>query len=245
METVRSIERAFEVLRHVALGPATLSNVADSTGLAKSTVVRLLATLERLDAVRKDQWGSYTIGRGVDELARSDDSTAALIVTVRPHLIELSAHVAEAAGFAIQVGNHVQHAVQEEAANAVQVKDYTGNLAPMHIASAGVAIMAHWPDEKINAYLEMDLARYTTNSVVEPDLIRERLERTRSVGYHWAFEEFAEGLTSMAAPVFSDDTVIGAISVHGPSYRFPAQRKEEITQHVTAAADRFSHRRRG
>ena len=58
----------------------------------------------------------------------------------------------------------------------------------------------------------------------------------------WAIGEFADGLSSVAAPVIGrDGSVSGAISVHGPSYRFPGDRTD-VTRHVVAAVRAFSTR---
>jgi DNA-binding IclR family transcriptional regulator len=57
-------------------------------------------------------------------------------------------------------------------------------------------------------------------------------------------EEFAEGINSVAAPVLADGhRALGAIHVHGPTYRFPADgRADSIAALVMDAAARFSSR---
>ncbi|MEE3114666.1 MAG: IclR family transcriptional regulator C-terminal domain-containing protein, partial [Actinomycetota bacterium] len=68
------------------------------------------------------------------------------------------------------------------------------------------------------------LDRYTPNSMVDPDQIRERLEEIRSDGFVWVLEEFSEGINSVAAPLFNGTgAVVGALHSHGPSYRFPQE----------------------
>jgi DNA-binding IclR family transcriptional regulator len=82
--------------------------------------------------------------------------------------------------------------------------------------------MAHWPEHRLEAFLRSDLAKTTAWTMVDPDEIRTRLEQVRSLGYAWAYEEFAEGINSVAAPIFEDDgSVEAAVHVHGPAYRFP------------------------
>lgn len=242
--TVRSIERAFDVLRLLALGPAGLTDVAAGAGLAKSTCLRILTTLEGLDAVRRDTRGNYLIGTGIAELARFGDSTAALIMALRPHLKDLAAETKEAAGFGIRIGDRAQHLVQEEAENAIQVRDYTGHSVPLHVAAAGLVILAHIPVAETEAYLSRELEQYTPKTVTDPEAIRERLSKIRADGYVWTIEEFAEGLSVVASPVFeADGSVYGAISVHGPTYRFPGAAASEIGSTVVEVARRISARR--
>jgi DNA-binding IclR family transcriptional regulator len=55
------------------------------------------------------------------------------------------------------------------------------------------------------------------------------------------FEEFAEGINSVAAPVFGPDGVTAALRIHGPTYRFPdPDRTHDIGLLVAAAASRLS-----
>jgi DNA-binding IclR family transcriptional regulator len=76
--------------------------------------------------------------------------------------------------------------------------------------------------------------------------LRERLRRVQLDGYAWVREEFADGLSSVAAPVAGDGgEVAAAVHVHGPSYRFPVPDSEaQIAELVVAAAGRLSARLR-
>ena len=55
-------------------------------------------------------------------------------------------------------------------------------------------------------------------------------------------DEFVEGISSVAAPVVGDQhRVVGAIHVHGPSYRFPGTGdRDVVTGLVIDAAERIS-----
>ncbi|MDX1450285.1 MAG: helix-turn-helix domain-containing protein, partial [Acidimicrobiia bacterium] len=81
METVRSIERAFAVLRSLSVQPATLSELADSADLAKSTVARILFTLERIGAVDRDDEGRFHVAEDVAQLGQPQ---GALVIAIRP-----------------------------------------------------------------------------------------------------------------------------------------------------------------
>jgi DNA-binding IclR family transcriptional regulator len=104
--------------------------------------------------------------------------------------------------------------------------------------------MAQWPKEEVERYLARPLEAYTPNTIVDPTLIRERLEEIRDAGHCWVYEEFAEGINSVAAPVLADGHgALGAIHVHGPAYRFPSDGNAgPIAGVVMDAATRFSAR---
>ncbi len=236
-KTVRSIERAFEILGLLSMGPSGLAEIASGTGLAKSTCLRILTTLENVEAVNRSDRGVYSLGSGIAELAQFGDTTATLIMVLRPHLTRLAAQTGEAAGFGVRVEDRVQHLVQETVEQAVQVRDYTGHSVPLHVAAAGLAILAHLPRTEQERYLSGPLERYTDLTVVDPDAIADRLAEIRRFGHVWTIDEFAEGLSTVASPVFATDgSVMGAISVHGPSYRFPGEAAASIERVVREVA---------
>lgn len=131
---------------------------------------------------------------------------------------------------------------QIEAKHPVQVRDWTGELVPMHVVPSGLVIMAHWPEEQISSYLERDLERMTPNTVTDPDRIRRRLAEIRKTGFFWVFEEFVEGINSVAAPVLERNGLItAALHVHGPAYRFPGEQEPvSIGEAVADAGRRLS-----
>jgi DNA-binding IclR family transcriptional regulator len=104
--------------------------------------------------------------------------------------------------------------------------------------------MAQWPAEEVDRYLRRPLKSYTPLTIVDPETVRHRLAEIASQGFCWVREEFAEGINSVAAPVFSSGhRVLGAIHVHGPAYRFPqADRAGAVAEIVKEAAHRFSVR---
>ena len=85
--------------------------------------------------------------------------------------------------------------------NLIQVREFTNYQLPLHIVSSGLAIMAHWTTALIDRYLALTLEELTAASITDPTAIRDRLEQTHDVGFYWTREEFAEGISSVAAPV--------------------------------------------
>src|SRR5215203_6333044 len=243
MVIIQSIERAFAILRALAIKPARISELAPIVGLPKSTVARMLATLELVGAVVRDETTqAYSIGEGLSQLAAPMDFTTSLVVSVKPHLSQLSASIGEAAGFSVPEGYAMHYLVQVDSPRPIQVRDYSGTSAPMHLSPAGLCVMAQWPDAELDRYLSRPLARHTPASITDPAAIRQRLSRIRSDGFAWIHEEFAEGLSSVAAPVHDGQhRLVGAITVHGPAYRFPSTGEgDRIGAAVRLAASRFS-----
>lgn len=239
MTTVQSIDRAFSVLRSLASGPAGVTDIADRVGLPKSTVSRLLSTLEELGAVEQvAAGGEYRIGFAMIELAAAARPGRSLVSIARPHLVELGRRTGEAVGISIPDGDDMIYLDQITPDGELQVRDWTGHRIPMHAVPSGHVVLAN--DATLAARIAAgSLRRFTEHTIVDRAGLLARLDLVRSDGYAWALEEFAIGMNSVAAAIRNvDGTVIAALHVYGPASRFPGDRdRTELGALVRAAAD--------
>ncbi len=237
--SVQSIERAFSLLRALALGPMGVTDLADRVALPKSTVARLLSALETEGAVAQvEEGGEYRLGEGLIDIAGATQPGRNLVATVRPHLLELTGRIGEASGLSIESDDSVYYLDHVETESDVQVRSWTGESLPLHTVPSGMCIMAHWPAERLESYLRTGLASTTAYTITEPNAIHERLDQVRSLGYAWGYEEGVEGINSVAAPIFeTDGSVEAAVHIHGPAYRFPnPDQSHDLGMLVVAAA---------
>jgi DNA-binding IclR family transcriptional regulator len=240
MSGVQSVERAFAVLRCLSGGPAGVTDVADRVSLPKSTVSRLLSTLEELGMVEQiEPGGNYRVGGGMTEIAAAVLPGRSLIEAVRPHLYDLSKATGEAAGLSIADGFDVLYLDQVDSDKQVQSKDWTGERIPAHTVSSGQVLLAFGAIDA-EGYLAQPLERLATGTLTAATAIRSRLMEIAAKGYAWAFEEFLDGLNSVAAPIRDGKgRVVAAIHAHGPAYRFPSgTHADDVGRLVAATAGR-------
>ena len=239
---VQSLERAFAILDEVSRRPAGVTDIADRVRLPKSTVARLLATLEDVEAVERFDGARWRIGPGVTALTAAVSPERTLISVAQPVLTDLVGELGEDAGLGLPDGNEVLYVAQAESDNPVQVRDWTGTRAPMHAVPSGLVLLAEWPDDALDAYLGGELVALTRRTVTDPERLRKRLIEVREAGFAWGLGEFAEGIDSVAAPVRdARQNAIAAIHVHGPAYRFPRVGTESgVASAVVEAAARVS-----
>lgn len=242
MSRVQSIARAFAVLGALEDGPRGVTEVAERVGLPKSTAARMLTTLVREGAVEQlDDDARYRLGARIAMLGRAVEPTRNLISIARPHLVELAASTGEAAGLSVPDGDVVHYVDQVDSRHEVQVRDWTGTRVPMHAVSSGQVFLAHMAQDALDDFLSRPLAWFTPHTLDDAVRLRERVARVRREGHAWVREEFAEGLTSVAAPVVEQaGSVVAAVHLHGPTYRFPApDNEDEIERQLVATATRI------
>lgn len=243
MSGVQSIERAFALLRALAVGPAGVTELAERAELPKSTVARLLAALETEGAVVQiESGGEYSLGDALADLAGVAAPGYNLVTAARPHLMELTNVTGESSGLSILDGASVYYLDHVEAAEEVMVRSWTGERIPFHLVPSGLALLAGESSSRVERRLGGSLEKSTKRSVVSPASIRERVDTVRREGYLWFHREFDDSICSVASPVWNaDGSVIAAIHVHGPAYRFPGESDERtIGEMVKATASRLA-----
>ena len=235
---VQSLERAFAILDDIARRPAGVTAIAERVRLPKSTVARLLTTLESIGAVERFKGAHWRIGPGVAALSSTVSPERNLIAIARPFLGDLVSRFGEDAGLGLPDGNEIHYVDQVESDNPVQVRNWTGLRAPMHAVPSGLVLLAEWPEDALTAYLSGELAALTRRTETRPSRLRARLAEVRKLGFAWGLEEFAEGIDSVAAPVRgARGKPIAAIHIHGPAYRFPPRGEEgRIARRVVETA---------
>ena len=245
MSGVQSVDRAFAILRALASGPAGVTDLADRVGLPKSTVSRMLSTLEANGAVEQTAGGGpYRLGPLIDEIAKTLGPTRTLVDLARPVLDELTKAVGEAAGIAVLDGRDVLCVMEVKPESEIQVRNWTGTLAPLHTVPAGLLFLSTFSAAELDRYLAGDLVASTKITLTDPKAIRRRLGEIARSGSVWVYGEFSADLNSVAAPVLGrDGTMVAALHVHGPSFRYPAAgRDDAVAALVRDMAARLSGR---
>ena len=244
---VQSIERAFAVLGTLSDGPIGVTEVAGRASLPKSTAARLLGTLAAEGAVEQVPGDTrYRLGPTIVTLAAGVRPTRSLVAIARPLLVELADAIGEAAGLSIPDGFAAHYVDQVDSPHPVGVRDWTGARIPVHAVSSGQVFLAHMHPAEIDRFLAGRLERFTPQTITDPEVLRDRVRQVQLDGFAWTIEEYAEGISSVAAGLADPDgEVIAALHVHGPSYRFPgATERSTIARIVVETAIRVSARLR-
>lgn len=245
LSSLQLVERVFAVLRVIGATTegAGVTQIAQQTGLPKSTVSRICATLEQLALVTrlsgKEAGGrGFKIGTALVALVANVPRTESLATIAQPYLQRLQEAIGETVALTLPEGDNAYVVTQITSHQAIQVRDWTGVRIPMYLQSTGRIFLAERADEALDRYLAQPLLPYTSKTICDPTQLRQILAQVREQGYAWVAEEFEEGLTALAAPVRNaTGQVIAAVNVFGPTFRFPAAgRQAEITLLTLQAA---------
>ncbi|HEY0293951.1 MAG TPA: IclR family transcriptional regulator [Bordetella sp.] len=144
---VAAVDRALSLLDAFSLTAPllTLAEIAHRTQLHKSTVLRMLASLEHAHLVQKREDGRYALGAGIERLHRIHALSFSLGSVVMPVLGDLVARTQESAAFHVRQGD--QRLCLHRVDSPRPVRDHlaVGALLPMD-RGAGGRVLSAWPD---------------------------------------------------------------------------------------------------
>ncbi|POX42950.1 IclR family transcriptional regulator [Streptomyces sp. Ru73] len=243
---MQSVDRAVSILQVLAAqGPSGVTEIAEALGVHKSTVFRLLATLEARGLVEQgSERGRYCIGYTVVELAGGATKGSDLSLLSRPICQELAAAVGETVNLAVHDGQAVVSIDQVISSAAITSIDWVGKRTPLHATSAGKVFLAHLPQEEAAEFLAQPLEEFTPHTVTDPARLKEELQTVRELGYAVSSEEHEIGLAALSAPIRAlSGQVIAAVSISGPTFRINDHTISRLAEQVIAAGDRISWRK--
>jgi DNA-binding IclR family transcriptional regulator len=239
-ESVRAVERALDILLCFTQEEPDLSltQIAERVQIHKSTVHRLLATLEsRRFVTRNDATGLYHLGLRFVELASLVLKGVDLQRWARPYLQRLADETGETVDLAVLDGAHVVYLEVIESLRRVKIAATVGQRLPAYCTATGKAFMAFLPHDDVIPILEAGMARYTTQTLISPNDLFEDLRRSRERGFAVSEQEYEQEINAVAAPILdARGHPVAAIAVVGPSYRLPFESMLEIGPQVVEAS---------
>ena len=136
-------------------------------------------------------------------------------------VIELAQETGERALFLVEERFDGVYVHRAGGRHPLQSDTMIGKRRPLHALASGKAIIAQWPDDRIDEYIETTgLEELTGNTITDRESMFEEVERIRERGYAFNSGEHMEGLRAVGVPVRDDrDELIGGLSVFGPAGR--------------------------
>jgi IclR family acetate operon transcriptional repressor len=241
-----TVTKAFGIVE--ALAPETdrgltLGELSLRVALPKSTVHRYLATLVELGLAQRNDTDRFRLGTKVIELAGVYLANSDLRNESQDMLDRLSAEANETVHLAVRSGAEVVYIAKVESRHAVRMYSYIGARLPMYCTALGKAMLAFGPQDWIRETLAQGLRPRTPHTIVNARALNADLEAIRARGFSYDNEENEIGVRCVGAPVFDfTGSVVGAISLSGPTDRVDQRRSAELGPMVREAARRISQR---
>lgn len=216
---VAAVDRALSILNAFdSSSPTlTLAELARRTGLYKSTLLRLAASLERANCLRRLGDGQYSLGPALLHLGELYQESFDLEQYVMPVLRGLSEQTGESASFYVREGD-VRICLYRVNSTAHRVLHYVtpGTTLALTTGAAGRILLAF----------------------TEPSLAGYEAERRNLVAV--SHTDRKSDTAAIASPVFGPRGFVGSLSLAGPTFRFSDDATKQMSVVVRHMAQQLS-----
>jgi len=245
MNEIKSVKHCLDILSCFTPETAEIGVIETShkLNLSKSTVSRLLATLKQENWVVKiSPSQKYRLAPKVLELANIFLANFEWRMIALPHLKNLRDRTDETVTVFVIQDNERVCIEKFESSHELRPVLNIGGAYPLHAGAAGKVLFAHLSKEKRREILpKAGLPRFTSNTITNFMSLEKELSKIRKQGYAVSFQERAQYVSSVSAPIRDfNGEVIASLNLSGPLIRFTHEKVKEFIKMVLETAGTIS-----
>ncbi|OYR13339.1 IclR family transcriptional regulator [Brucella thiophenivorans] len=231
-------------------GQLSVSEIAELTGMARSTTHRWVAILRESGLLEQDRNRDvYRLGLRLIHLGNIALNGMDISRDAR-HVVEsLSRAGGEKGHLYVFDGNQMIFVSHTSGGRAGRFNSTTiMESSPCYCSGVGKAVLAFQPDDVIERVIAQGLHAYTTSTLTDPVALREDLHRTRERGYSINNGEMDASERCIGAPVRNPvGRVIAGLSLTSTPRRLTDDRIPEmaalVVKHAEALSIQLGYRR--
>ena len=243
---VPNLDRALAILELLAKHPAGLNRneIAAASGCSTTMVYRIVMTLADNGFLFRDEVsGRYRLSSKLLDLGVAGADEYSLTHVAWPEMTALR----DATNLSVMLGSlygEFEGVVLESAESQAMARYVVqrGLRVPMLHVGGWKCLLAYWPENRLNAYLEQATFKaITPNTPTARTAVLKALQEVRRVGYAADASEMTEGVPCVVAPIFDRTGVpVGPLCLSGLAAQLPVKDFAKRGKQVREAADRIS-----
>ncbi|KZE38779.1 IclR family transcriptional regulator [Bhargavaea cecembensis] len=224
---IQSLERGLIVIQAFSeeTPQLTVSEASKKTGLSRPAVRRILLTLEALGFAESLN-GIYSLTARTLSLGYAYLSSKSIWSLAQPFMRKFADQAGESCSISVLDGADIVYVARVQANRIMRLNLDVGSRLPAHATSMGHILLAHLPEEKLEAVLEtIEFNDFTSHTITDHSALLAELRNVRERGWAGVDQQLEEGLRSVAVPLIVNGRVIAAINCSAHAGRVT---KEEL-----------------
>lgn len=241
---IRAVKRATELLRRIATRPdgIALTELAAAASLSKTTTYRILQTLVATQFVSCDPLtGLYFPGHVFLQIGLATESFQGLKRAALPYLERLRDATGETAALVVMRG--AERLTIDVVVGLPELKAVPeiGSAKPIYAGAAGKVLLASLSEDEVKRLIKQrPFVKVARNTIESPKALSNALKAVREQGYALSTEETVNGQGAIAAPIFCNGSLVGAVNLCVPTVRLSQDFVKEAIPEVVKAARKIS-----
>ena len=243
-QVVDAVVKALDILDCFTTSETELSltQLSEKTGLYKSRVHRLCATLMQSGYLVKRSRTLYRLGPKLMVLGKVYEKTASLRSIAVPFMRQLTEDTGESTVLYLIDGMKSVCMAREMGHSRLVYAINEGDTMELTPTAAGRVLLAYAAPELVDKVLSrITPTRYTEHTKVDVAEIKKELELIRERGYDVNDQERERGIAAIAAPIFDfNRSVYAALVIVGPAHRFAGGNRVQLLARLLETTGRIS-----
>ncbi|HEX6325416.1 MAG TPA: IclR family transcriptional regulator [Jiangellaceae bacterium] len=236
---VRSVQRAVEIMSLLTeqRPTVTIREIVEATALPKTTVLRIVQTLEHSGLLSATQNG-YVAGPGLWRWAHLAKNSWEPPEETRALMRELVARQRETVNIYVIHNTARVCVAQEESPMPLRHVVHVGDELPLWAGASSKVLLRDASDGLLE-----QIARSAPGGGEHMSVMRAEISSAAQAGYGVSHGEREVGLSAVAVPIVGrNGDVVASLSFSGPTSRFPDDRTEELIADLQWAARQLTER---
>lgn len=238
----QSLSRAVRLLTELAEGPRSLDELAAVLDVHKTTVLRLLRTLEDDRLVFRDAAYRYHLGAGLFALSSRALEQRPVRAAAAPHLAALNRETGHTVHLAAYEGGEVVYIDKYDSRHPVRMYSRIGLRARLHCTAVAKVLLAGLPAAERRSVAEsIEYEVMTPNTLAGPEALLSELARVAAQGYAVDHGEHETFINCVGVPVRdASGRVVAAASISVPDVLLDYERVLALLPDLLKAAAAIS-----
>lgn len=242
-DTINSIAKAFEVIRIMARQPRwELGDLCRATGFPKTTVFRIVLTLEEQGiVVQERKGGAYQLTLELFKIGTAIVSHFDLVELARPACRALLQAVDETVNLTVPSGLDMLVVDKHVTTQVLRPDSVIGTSFPIYRSASGKVYLAFLAEDEREELLQRIKTGTPGVTDKDLDLFKREFDVVRTDGFGYDNEEIYLGVRCIAAPIFDHaGQIVATLSCSIPSIRMNDQSSQLFFTEVVRAAAQVS-----
>ncbi|WP_419961979.1 IclR family transcriptional regulator [Psychrobacillus sp. BM2] len=222
----------------------TFQEIIELSMIPKTSVYRMLLTLEEMGFVEKGSDSKYRLGLLFLTYGNLVASRLNLRQIAYNIMQELHKELKEAINLIIRQGDETIYIEKVDVYQKVRLYTAIGRKSPLYAGACARVILSFLPDQEIETYLnQVELEKIATGTITTKERIIKTIRDARVNGYTISHSELEDYTSAIAAPIFDfKGEVIGGLSIAGIEANYQNDNIAFYANKVMNAADEISRK---
>ncbi|MDL4773247.1 MULTISPECIES: IclR family transcriptional regulator [Thermomonosporaceae] len=238
----QSLARGLLILNDLGEGPRTLDELAATVGVHKTTVLRLLRTMEEQRFVHRDDAHRFHLGSGLFALSGAALDQRGVRGIAAPHLARLNEATGHTVHLGVYEGGEVVYLDKYDSRHSIRMYSRVGLRMPLHATAIAKVLLADLPEaRRREVAATIEYTPFTEHTITGPRDLLAELVRVAERGFAMDDAEHETFIRCLAAPVrAAGGRVVAAASISVPDIVLDRDRTLELLPELLATARAIS-----